>query len=120
MFDGIKNLAKNMALGPALNGLRDKFINPQLAGIGKINAMDWRDQKLHLTLTLEGLPDKPIAVECANIEISPDADSIRIGSFNASLPFAQNALDRFGHGPFSIPEGAARTALKAARPFLGI
>ncbi|MBD5552843.1 MAG: hypothetical protein HDQ44_00745 [Desulfovibrio sp.] len=116
MFESLKNKAVDMAL----SGIRAKYINPALAGLGQVHEMSWRDGKLHLVLTLEGLPDSPISVTATDIWISQENDAISVGAFDASLPFARNALNRFGRGPFPIPEGAPRSAIRAARGCLGL
>lgn len=111
---------KDKAVSLALAGIRDKLVNPAVSGLGQVHDVNWRDKKLYLTVTLDGMPDRPIEVVCSDIEISPAGDSIRVGQYDASAPFAKNALNRFACHSFPIPEGAARSAVKAARIGLGL
>lgn len=104
----------------ALNRVKEKFVNPNLDGIGQVREISYRDKMLLLTLVLEGLEDRPVEIRCSSIEIAPDGSSVRIGGFESNMPFAQNALNRFATEPFAVPEGSARMAVCAAKKLLGL
>lgn len=112
----------DMAVGAALNAVRDKALNPRLAGIGQVCQINYDKNKgsLSLQIILVGLEDRPIAVEARDVEIAPDGSSVMVKSFSSPLPFAHNALNRFATRPFPVPEGMARIALKTARAVLGL
>lgn len=105
----------------ALNKTRDSYINPQLEGIGILEELNWKDGKLSGVLRLVDMEDQPIEVTCSDIKMSPDASSVRIGSFSSNKKFAETALKRFAENrDFSIPEGAARIAAKTAKKILNL
>lgn len=104
----------------ALNMVKDKFVNPNLDGICTVSEIRYHDKALSLTLTLDGLEDRPIEVTCSDFEIAPDCSTITIRQYESNMPFAQNALRRFASRPIPIPEGGARTAMGTARKVLGL
>lgn len=111
---------KNKALQMALNGIKEKFVNPNIEGIATVKEMCWKDKTLYLLLVLNGLEDHPIEVTASDIKIAPDCSSITIGSYDSNMPFAYNALNQFGKSPIAIPEGNARMGLKMAKSALGL
>lgn len=111
---------KNKAIQIALNHLRDKNMNPTLEGIAKIKEIAWKDGKLHLNLTLDGLENHAIEIDCARLEIAPDGSSITVGEFSSNMPFAANALNNFAARTYDIPTDGPRAALKAAKLALGV
>lgn len=92
---------------------------PSLEGIARISELEWRNGELRVSLILDGLPERPLEISVRDIEISPDCSLLHVHYFSASMAFAQNALMRFAARPFAIPP-AARPALAALRPLLGI
>lgn len=112
--------AKNWLLSKALNGLKEKFVNPNLEGIATVREIAYRDKMLFLTLILEGLEDKPIEVWGSGVEIAADGSSIKISKYESNMPFAKTALNRFATMPIPVPEGAARLATIAAKKALGL
>lgn len=116
MFESMKDAAVTMALGK----IRDKALAPYMEGIGTVETINYKNKKLFLGLSLEGLP-QPIEVECSDICLAPDGSTVTVNCFSANLPFAQTVLDRFAAGKsFEIPEGAARLAVVAAKKVLGL
>ncbi|MFG6376350.1 MAG: hypothetical protein K1W05_10620 [Desulfovibrio sp.] len=116
MFESMKDAAITMALGK----IRDKVLDQYLEGIGTVETINYKNKKLFLGLSLEGLP-QPIEVECSDICFAPDGSAVTVNCFSANVPFAQTALDRFAAGKsFEIPEGAARFAVVAAKKVLGL
>lgn len=116
MFECIKN----MAVSVALNGLKEKLVNPNLEGIGKVTEISFKDKTIFVTVVLEGLEDTPIEACCRKIEIAPDGSSVTLADFDSKLPFAKNALNRFAAKTFDIPEGKTRSALAAAKKTFGL
>lgn len=114
MFDAIKN--KGIQL--ALNAINEKYIGPNLAGIGKITEIAYRDKKLFLTLQLDGMENRPAHICASDIKIEKDGSRISVGQFESDMAFIQNALNRFATRPFDIPEGAARIAVSGAAKLL--
>lgn len=104
----------------ALNGVKEKVVNPNLEGIGVVKEISFRDKKLHLKLVLDGLEDKVIEISCSKVTIAPDGSSVGLSGFSSNMPFAENALNRFAPKAFSVPDGAGRIALVAARKVLGL
>lgn len=104
----------------ALNGVKDKFMNPNLDGIGVVREISYRDKMLFLTIALDGLEDRPIDLRCSDIKIAPDGSTITIHGFESNIAFAQNALNRFATRPFKVPEGGARMAVMAVKKALGL
>lgn len=111
---------RDKAFSIALNSIKDKYMNSHLEGIGVVKSIAYKDGKLILTVVLEGLEDHPLSIEAGEIEIAPDGSTIKVGKFNANIPFANNALNRFATNKFNVPEGGARTALKTAKTLLGL
>lgn len=116
MFECIKN----MAVSVALNGLKEKFVNPSLEGIAKVTEISFKDKAISATILLEGLEDRPIEACCRKIEIAPDGSSVTLSDFESRLPFVKNALNRFAARTFAIPEGNARGVLAAAKKTFGL
>lgn len=111
---------KNMTASIALTGLKEKLVNPNLEGIGRVTEISFKDKTVFVTVVLDGLETQPIEACCRKIEIAPDGSSIKLSDFDAKLPFAKNALNRFAARPFDIPEGKARAALIAAKKTFGL
>ncbi len=116
IFDTIKDKGISMAL----NSLKEKFVNPNIEGIGTVKAISYADKQLHLTLVLVGLEDRDIDITCKDISIAEDGSSVMVGAYTSNMPFAENALNRFASQPFEVPEGAARGALVMAKKALGL
>ncbi len=104
----------------ALNSLKEKYVDPNIEGIGKVKAISYQNKQLYLTVVLDGLENIDINVTCKDISIAKDNSSITIGSYTSNMPFAENALNRFARKPFDVPEGAARTVLSGAKIALGL
>lgn len=111
---------KNCVCNYALRKVKEKLVNPALEGIGVVREISFKDGSLFLTLILEGLEDRPIDVRCSEIEIAPDGSQLTIHQFESNMPFAQNALTRYGTRPIDIPEGSARFAVATAKKALGL
>lgn len=116
MFDALKN----RAVSAALNGVKEKVVNPNLDGIGKVTNIAYENKKLFVTVVLAGLEDKPVTVLCNNIDIAPDASSVSVSGFASNMPFAENALNRFLPASFQVPEGSTRMVLLMAKKALGL
>ena len=111
----------NFGVQMALNGIKDKVMNPKLEGIGTIEEFSYRDKKLFCKLRLEGLEDHPLEVLCEDISVADDGSSLAINKFMANKKFLQTALDNFMVGRvIEIPEGAARMGVIAAKKILGL
>ena len=112
---------KNMLVDKTLNYLREKVINPKIADIAKVKAIEFKDGKLNLLLTLNGLDDVDINVTCNKVSISPDGDKISVSDFSSNMPFAENALNSFAAGEYKIDEGSmVKMGLLAARKMLNL
>lgn len=114
------NWLRQGAADKALEMLRDRVINPQLAGLARVESMRVKDGKLFLTLLLAGMEDRPVEVVSSGLELAADCSSIKAGKYSSNMPFAENALNRYAARPFAVPEGRARFALCAARGLLGL
>ena len=111
----------DMAVGVALNQVRDKVVNPKLTGIGEVEAITYKDKQLCVKMRLEDLEEHPLEVACTDIELAPDGSNVKIGSFKANKKFMQAALDQYVAGkPIAIPEGGARLAVLGAKKVLGL
>lgn len=110
---------KDKAVSLALIVIKEKVVNPNLEGIGTVREISYKNGKILLTVILEGLEDHPLSIEASDIEIAPDASTIKVNKFAANIPFAHNALNRFAVTEFNIPE-ENRYALKTAKTILGL
>lgn len=90
-----------------------------LEGLGVIKEFSYKNRKLFATLVLEGLPDSPISVEAADLEIAPDGSTVSVKSLKSNMPFVHNALNRFVKGPFNVPV-SARPHVINAKCLLGL
>lgn len=112
---------KNMLVDKTLNTVREKVINPKIADIAKVRSMEFKDGRLALRLTLNGLDDTEIEVVCNKVSISPDGETITVSDFSSNMPFAENALNSFAAGEYKIDAGpVARVGMLAARKMLGL
>lgn len=116
MFKAIKN----KAIAVALNQIKERFVNPNIDGIGVVKSLSYDQGKIQLTVILEGLEDHPLAIEASDIEIAPDGSTIKVGNFMSNLAFAHNALNKFAVREFEVPEGSARTGLLMAKKVMGL
>lgn len=102
-----------------LNQVKDNVINPKLEGIGKIEAIAYKDKKLFARLCLADMEEHALEVECEEISLAPDGSTVTIGKFTANKKFMQTALDRYLAGrPVPVPEGKARLAILGAKKLL--
>ena len=90
-----------------------------LEGLGVVREFSYKNGRLFLAITLEGLEDHPISIEARDIEIAPDGSSVTVKSLMSDMPFAHNAMNRFARGTFEIPE-SGRAFLKSAKCLLGL
>lgn len=112
---------KDMIVDKTLNTVRDKVINPKITDIAKVKAIELKDGKLNLTLTLNGLDDTDISVTCNKLSIAPEGDSVTVSDFTSNMPFAENALNSFATGTYKIDEGPMiKMGLLAARKMLNL
>ena len=112
---------KKILAHKALETMREKMINPKIADIAKIKSMEWREGKLFLTFTFNGLEDREIKVICKKIEIAPDNSSISLSGFESDMPFVENALNAFASGTHKLPEGGmTRIGVAMARKILDL
>lgn len=97
------------------------MLNPKIGDIAKVKSMEWRDGKLYLTFTFNGLEEREIRVACNNISIAEDGSSISVSDFESDMPFVENALNSFAAGTHSLPnDGMARMGICIARKLLGL
>ncbi len=113
---GLRDFAVNKTLG----WIKEKFVNPNIEGIGVVKKINFEDKKLRLTIELAGLEDRPIDIVASDIVIAPDNSSITVRKFESNMPFMQTALNRFGTQSFAVPEGSARLGLATAKCVLGL
>lgn len=111
---------KNKAINLGLDALKERIMSEYLEGIGVIKALAWKDGRLTVELILNGLEDRPIEVIARDIEIAPDGSSIRINAYEANMPFAATALNRYAVRAFAVPDGLARAAVQAIRKTLAV
>lgn len=111
---------RNKAINLGLDALKERLMGEYLEGIGVIRELVWKDRQLHVEILLNGLEDRPIRITAKDIEIAPDASSIRINAYESDMPFAAAALNRYAARSFAIPEGKARVAAQAARKALAV
>lgn len=113
---GLRTFAANKALG----WIKEKFVNPNIEGIGTVKKILFENGKLLLTVELTGLEDRPIDITASDIRIAPDNSSIEVRMFESNMPFVQTALNRFATRAFDVPEGSARMGLATAKAVLGL
>lgn len=111
---------RTFAANKVLNWAKEKFVNPNIDGIGIVKKISFEDKKLYLTVELAGLEDRPVDIVVSDIRIAPDNSTIEARSFEASMPFIQTALNRFATRVFSVPEGSIRMGLATSRAVLGL
>lgn len=116
MFEYLKNMTASIAL----TGLKEKLVNPNLEGIGRVTDISFKDKTIFVTLVLDGLENQPIEACCRKIEVAPDGSSVKLSDFDSKLPFVKNALNRFAARSFDIPEGKVRALLAAAKRTFGL
>lgn len=117
MFGRIKDMVKRAAL----NKVREKMINPQLAGIGTVEELSIRDKGVYLVVKLAGLEDRPIDVKCSDINIAEDGSSVTIGHCESEMPFVREAMARFlQNRKIDLPEGNARKSALTIKKLFNI
>lgn len=117
MFGFIKDKASQVAL----DTLKDKIINPQLEGIGKVTSIGLDGKHINLEVVLEDLETTPITIVCQTVRIADDGASILMGNFRSNKKFAENALNRFASKTYPVPDKPMlRPALVAVKKVMGI
>lgn len=105
----------------AFESLKKMVINPAIKGIGTVRSISYKDHRLSLTATLDGLDGVLIEITCGTVIIAGDGSSVTVADFTSNMPFAENALNRFAARAYAIPDNSvARGALKTAKKVMGI
>lgn len=108
----------DLAVNAAISGMLDKFVNPKIAGIGKVKKLWHKDNKFYATVVLDDLEDNPIDIEASDIKVAPDYSSVTVGKYEANKAFAKNALNKFATKPIPVPDGATRLAFSGVAKML--
>lgn len=115
MFD----FFKEFLLRASINKVREKMLNPDLAGICVIDELSFRGKELFVVLRLAGLEEQAVEIKCDEISINDDGSAINVAKFSSTMPFINAALEKFLQGrDIPLPEGSARVAALAAKKML--
>ena len=115
------NTFKNAAATKALEGLKEKVLNPGFARFGQISRIAYENKRLTLGLLLKGLEDREIEVSCAGIRIADDGSSVTLYDYTSNVEFVTEAMNMFATRPIDVPDNSmVRSVVKTAKTVLGL
>ena len=82
--------------------LREQVFNKEFEGIARIRTLAFRGKSLVITIVLNGLESRPVAVLCRDVHIAEDGSSITLACFRSTIRCIENILNDFAARTYAV------------------